>query len=114
MGNTQSTIITRIASSSKVPTIASIVYHSGVLVLSLVIPVLIFSFTSFQNLPDCNQGIQELVRVALKYGDLKFSILKKNRELTTLINLLKPYLKNLEIYNEEFLEDIIIQGKISK
>lgn len=75
---------------------------------------LIFSFTSFQNLPDHIEGFQEIFRVALKDSDLKFSMLKKNLEVTPLINFLKSYLKNFEITNEESLEDIIIQGKISK
>jgi len=75
---------------------------------------LIFSFTSFQNLPGTYEGIQELFRVALITSDLKFSILKKKLELDALIDYLKPYVKDLEIINEEFLEDIIIQGKISK
>lgn len=74
----------------------------------------IFSFTSFQNLPSYREGFQEIFRVALKDSDLKLSILKKKLELSTLINLLKPCLKDIEITNEELLEDIIIQGKISK
>jgi len=75
---------------------------------------LIFSFTSFQNLPGTYEGIQELFRVALISSDLKFSILKKKLELGALIDFLKPNVKDLEIINEEFLEDIIIQGIISK
>ncbi|MFX1376668.1 MAG: class I SAM-dependent methyltransferase [Promethearchaeota archaeon] len=74
----------------------------------------IFSFTSFQNLPDCYEGIQEILRVGLRNADLKFSILKKKLNLNSLINLLKPNFRNLKIDDEEFLEDIIIQGKISK
>lgn len=75
---------------------------------------LIFSFTSFQNLPGTYEGIQELFRVALINSDLKFSILKKKLDLGALIDFLKPNVKDLEIINEEFLEDIIIQGIISK
>ncbi len=75
---------------------------------------LIFSFTSFQNQPGTYEGIQELFRVALINSDLKFSILKKKLELGALIDFLKPNVKDLEIINEEFLEDIIIQGIISK
>lgn len=75
---------------------------------------LIFSFTSFQNLPGTYEGIQELFRVALINSDLKFSILKKKLELGALIDFLKLNVKDLEIINEEFLEDIIIQGIISK
>jgi len=75
---------------------------------------LIFSFTSFQNLPGTYEGIQELFRVALISSDLKFSILKKKLELGALIDFLKPNVKDLEIINEEFLEDIIIQGIITK
>jgi demethylmenaquinone methyltransferase/2-methoxy-6-polyprenyl-1,4-benzoquinol methylase len=75
---------------------------------------LIFSFTSFQNLPETHEGIQELIRVASINSDLKFSILKKKLRLGSLIDFLKPNVKDLEIFNEEFLEDIIIQCKISK
>lgn len=74
----------------------------------------IFSFTSFQNLPNFRQGIKELFRVASYKCDVKFSILKKNQELKTLIEFLSPYLNDLEIYEGESLEDFIIQGKISK
>lgn len=75
---------------------------------------LIFSFTSFQNLPSYIEGFHEICRVGLEGGDLKFSILRKKLELPTLISILKPYLEEFEITNEEPLEDIIIQGKISK
>ena len=75
---------------------------------------LIFSFTSFQNLPSHTEGFHEICRVGLEGGDLKFSILRKKLELPTLISILKPYLEEFEITNEEPLEDIIIQGKISK
>jgi len=75
---------------------------------------LIFSFTSFQNLPSYIEGFHEICRVSLEGGDLKFSILRKKLELPTLISILKPYLEEFEITNEEPLEDIIIQGKISK
>ena len=75
---------------------------------------LIFSFTSFQNLPGTYGGFQELFRVASIKSDLKFSILKKKLELNALIDFLEPYVEDLEILNEVFLEDIIIQGLISK
>lgn len=75
---------------------------------------LIFSFTSFQNLPGIYRGFQELFRVASITSDLKFSILKKKLDLNALMDFLEPYVENLELINEEFLEDIIIQGVISK
>ena len=75
---------------------------------------LIFSFTAFQNLPNYVKGFHEICRVALEGGDLKFSTLRKKLELPTLISILKTNLEDLEITNEEHLEDIIIQGKISK
>jgi hypothetical protein len=74
----------------------------------------IFSFTSFQNLPRNHKGFQEIIRVASIISDLKFSILKKKLKLDNLLDFLKPNVKDLEIFNIEFLEDIIIQGKISK
>jgi ubiquinone/menaquinone biosynthesis C-methylase UbiE len=74
----------------------------------------LFSFTSFQNLPGTHEGIQELIRVAKMHSDLKFSILKKKLQMDILINFLEPYLEDLELFEEDFLEDIIIQGIISK
>lgn len=75
---------------------------------------LIFSFTSFQNLNEIREGIQELFRVASINSDLKFSILKKKLQLDALVDFLKLNIKNLEIINEDYLEDFIIQGKIFK
>ncbi len=75
---------------------------------------LIYSFTSFQNLPGTYRGFQELFRVASINSDLKFSILKKKLDLNALIDFLEPYVEDLELINKAFLEDIIIQGVISK
>ena len=47
-------------------------------------------------------------------SDLKFSILKKKLDLNALIDFLEPYVEDLELINKAFLEDIIIQGVISK
>jgi ubiquinone/menaquinone biosynthesis C-methylase UbiE len=74
----------------------------------------IFSITTFQNLPCIEEGIRELIRVSARVGNLKFSILKKNILLKTIKGLLKSFVKDLEIVDNEDIEDIIIQGKITK
>jgi demethylmenaquinone methyltransferase/2-methoxy-6-polyprenyl-1,4-benzoquinol methylase len=74
----------------------------------------IFSLTAFQNLPSIENGIEELYRVCKHNADFKFSILKKKLELEKLIEILKPKIEDLDIIKKEDLEDIVIQGKISK
>ncbi|MFX0026632.1 MAG: class I SAM-dependent methyltransferase [Candidatus Hermodarchaeota archaeon] len=74
----------------------------------------IYSITSLQNLPNIYKGIMEIIRVAGHMANLKFSILKKNLDLDSLISFLNPKLINLKIKNIESIEDIIIQGKLIK
>ncbi|MFX0179270.1 MAG: class I SAM-dependent methyltransferase [Candidatus Hodarchaeota archaeon] len=74
----------------------------------------IYSITSLQNLPNIYKGIMEILRVAGHMANLKFSILKKNLDLDSLISFLNPKLINLKIKNIESIEDIIIQGKLIK
>ena len=74
----------------------------------------IFSITSFQNLPYIEKGINELFRVSKKNTDFKISILKKKLELESLLQIIKPNIKNLKIIKKDNLEDIIIQGEIVK
>jgi len=74
----------------------------------------IFSLTSFQNLPNIDEGVRNLYRVGKNNADLNLSILKKNCNLIELMKSLKPLVKNLKTNNKENLEDIIIHGKILK
>jgi len=74
----------------------------------------IFSITLFQNIPNIEKGIYELLRVSTQKCDLKFSILKKEIKLQTLLALLEPMMRDLEIIDKEHIEDIIIQGSIIK
>jgi ubiquinone/menaquinone biosynthesis C-methylase UbiE len=74
----------------------------------------IFSFTSFQNLPDAKIGIKELLTVSKNNAYFKFSILKKKLELDSLLGILKANLKEVSIVQNQNLEDIIIQGRIYK
>ena len=74
----------------------------------------IFSFTSFQNLPDTKIGINDLLTISKNNAFFKFSILKKNLELDSLLRILKVNLKELSIVQKQNLEDIIIQGRIFK
>ncbi|MFW9827893.1 MAG: methyltransferase domain-containing protein [Candidatus Thorarchaeota archaeon] len=74
----------------------------------------IFSFTSFQNLPDTKIGIKELLLVSKNNAYFKFSILKKNLELDSLLRILKTNLKEVSILQKQNLEDVIIQGRIFK
>ena len=73
-----------------------------------------FSLTSFQNLPNIKNGIEELYRVCKHEADFKFSILKKNLEIEQLLEILKPKVEDLIVTRKESLEDIVIQGKVSK
>jgi ubiquinone/menaquinone biosynthesis C-methylase UbiE len=74
----------------------------------------VFSLTSFQNLPNILSGIRESLRVSLNRSDFKFSILRKKMELNPLLELLTPFVEDLEVINKDFIEDVIIQGKIIK
>lgn len=74
----------------------------------------IFSFTSFQNLPNINKGVKESIRVSRDNADFKFSILKKKLDLEMLVDFLKPLTKIENIIKRDNLEDIIILGKILK
>ena len=75
---------------------------------------MIFTFTSFQNLPSIRNGIEELTRVCKNNTDFVFSILKKNLDLNSLLKILELYVKDIIVIQKEKLEDIIIQGKISQ
>ncbi len=75
---------------------------------------LVFSLTSFQNLPNILSGIQESLRVSSNKSDFKFSILRKKLDLNLILELLTPFVKNLEVINKDYVEDIIIQGSVKK
>ncbi len=75
---------------------------------------IIFSITSFQNLPNLTKGIKETLRVGKNNTDFRFSILKKKLKIKELELLLKPVSTNLNLIQKESLEDIIFIGKILK
>ena len=75
---------------------------------------IIFSITSFQNLPNLTKGIKETLRVGQDKGDVRFSILKKKLKIEQLNSLLKSLYSDLKLIQDEFLEDIIFLGKILK
>ena len=75
---------------------------------------LILSFTSFQNLPNIEDGILDSSRVSAHKCDFKFSILRKKLDLKAIVRLLNPIAKNIKIIDSEILEDVVIQGKIVK
>ncbi|MFX0022376.1 MAG: class I SAM-dependent methyltransferase [Candidatus Hermodarchaeota archaeon] len=74
----------------------------------------IFALTSLQNLPHINDVFSELIRVSKNNSELKLSILKKKLDIESLQSLFKNQIKDLTITNKENLEDIMIDGKISK
>jgi len=75
---------------------------------------IIFSITSFQNLPNLTKGIIETLRVGQDKGDFRFSILKKKLKIEQINSLLKPLITNLKLIQKEFLEDFIFIGKVLK
>jgi ubiquinone/menaquinone biosynthesis C-methylase UbiE len=74
----------------------------------------LFALTSFQNLPSTKKGINELFRVSRNKANAKFSILRKNLDLDSLLSTLRNRIKKLKITNNENLEDIIFEGMIIK
>ena len=74
----------------------------------------IYSFTSFQNLPDIFKGLSESFRVIKDGADVYFSILKKKLNMEQVNLRLQTSLKNMKIINQKFLEDIIFMGKALK
>ena len=75
---------------------------------------MIFSITSFQNVPNLPKGIKETLRVGQDNGDFRFSILKKKLKKKEMDLLLKTISPNIELIEKEFLEDIIFICKFLK
>jgi len=75
---------------------------------------LIFSLTSFQNLPSILDGIRESLRVSTNDSTFKFSILRKKLNLDQVKTLLEPFVKDLKVINRDYIEDVIIQGIVRK
>ena len=74
----------------------------------------IFSLTSLQNLPDIAEGLKETIRVVKNRADLKISILRKKLDLPNFLSLLKPMISEIVVFNNEKIEDVIVQGKVLK
>ncbi|HEC36684.1 hypothetical protein LCGC14_0487810 [marine sediment metagenome] len=74
----------------------------------------IFSFTSFQNLPQYFKGILEVLRVWSVVGDLILTILRKKLDLDNLVDFLKPLVEDLKVIDHQFVEDVIILCKNSQ
>lgn len=75
---------------------------------------LIFSITSFQNLPNMNEAIIETLRVSKNNADFTFSILKKKLNSEMLLKFLKPFTEIEEVLTRNDLEDVIIKGRFLK
>lgn len=71
----------------------------------------IFSFTSFQNLPQYFKGILEVLRVCSVAGDLILTVLRKKLDLDNLMDFLKPLVEDLKVIDHQFVEDVIILCK---
>ena len=74
----------------------------------------IFSFTSFQNLPQYFKGILEVLRVSSVAGDLILTVLRKKLDLDNLVDFLKPLVEDLKVIDHQFVEDVIILCKNSQ
>lgn len=73
-----------------------------------------FSLTSFQNLSNIIQGVNESFRVTINNGEMKFSILKKKLDSRKMTSLIQLKADNLEIIDKEDLEDIIYDFNLRK
>ncbi|TFG30716.1 MAG: methyltransferase domain-containing protein [Promethearchaeota archaeon] len=74
----------------------------------------LFSFTSLQNLPNIFKGLKESFRVVRPEAEVYLSVLKKTLDLKKFKSRLQSSLKNMEIINKEFIEDIIFKGTALK
>jgi ubiquinone/menaquinone biosynthesis C-methylase UbiE len=74
----------------------------------------IFSLTSLQNLPDIAESIKETIRVVKNRADVRISILRKKLDLRHFLSLLKPIISEIVVFNNEKIEDVIVQGKALK
>ena len=61
----------------------------------------ILALTSFQNLPHTKEAIKESFRVGKNNAELKFSILRKNLDLNSVLSSFKADIKELIITNNE-------------
>lgn len=75
---------------------------------------MVISVTSLQNLQDLKKGLNELIRVGKESADLKLSILHKQINLEDIISHLNSHTVHLQTTIIEELEDVIVQGNLSK
>ncbi|MHA1783255.1 MAG: class I SAM-dependent methyltransferase [Promethearchaeota archaeon] len=74
----------------------------------------IASFTSLQNLPDPINGIHELKRTSKHEAWFIVSILKKDKRLEEINQVIKSFLNHKEIILRPEIEDLMIKGQIIK
>jgi demethylmenaquinone methyltransferase/2-methoxy-6-polyprenyl-1,4-benzoquinol methylase len=74
----------------------------------------IFAVTSLQNLHDIEKGLREFFRIGQQGTSLNLSILAKNLNLDTICSYLKSDIVDLNLVSLEKVEDVIIQGNITK
>ncbi len=70
-----------------------------------------FSVTSFQNLPNINNGVLESIKTLKTNAILLISILKKKIEIKEFELFIENYVDELEIIDNVSIEDFIILGK---
>lgn len=71
----------------------------------------LFSITSYQNLPKMERGIIESLRTLKENALIFISILKKKLDKDDIINFLKNIMDITKIHDNEEIEDIMIKGR---
>lgn len=76
----------------------------------------IFSFTSFQNLPNLKKGLKESIRVANPQASFKVTILKKKLDEKKFLKTLEDSFQKVLLLDdqEDSLEDLIIKAYLIK
>ncbi|MBY9005455.1 MAG: methyltransferase domain-containing protein [Candidatus Lokiarchaeota archaeon] len=74
----------------------------------------LFSLTSYQNLLNIKDGINESIRTLENDAKLRISILKKKIRIEEIESFMKNYIDDLEIISDDSVEDVIFFGTIRK
>ncbi len=75
---------------------------------------ILFSLTSYQNLPNMKKGFKESMRILKNKAEIRISILKKKKNINSIISSLKNKIIVNKIVDNRDIEDIIIEGRINK
>jgi len=74
----------------------------------------LISITAYQNLAKVEEGLEESVRVSKNMANAYISVLKKKIDQTIFLTLINNVMINTKVFDNQSIEDIIIEGHINK